>query len=104
MPSDRRPESGRIDGAPISSPQSRVGTPWIRFFAGLTLLSVTVAFFMSGVTPPGACGEVLRHNQSAQIDASPLFYSEVEHMAALEDGVKEQRRIARSRRQGEGNP
>ena len=28
------------------------------------------------------------HNQANQIDASPLFYSEVEHMAQLEEGCR----------------
>jgi len=69
--------------------------PWLRFLAGLTMLVMAAGFFMSGVTPPGVCGEVLRHNQAEEIDASPLFYSEVEHMAALEKGVNELRRSAK---------
>jgi len=62
---------------------------WLKFFIGLTLLVLTVIFFSSGYSPPGVFGEVLRHNQSCSIDASPLFYSEVENMAELEEGVKE---------------
>jgi len=62
---------------------------WGRFIVGLTLLVLAVVFFSSGYTPPGVCGEVLRHNQALSIDASPLFYSEVENMAELEKGVKE---------------
>lgn len=56
----------------------------IRLAIGLAGLTAMAAFFMSGVTPPGVCGEVLRHNRANHIDASPLFYSEVEHMPALE--------------------
>jgi hypothetical protein len=52
---------------------------------------------MSGITPPGASGEVLRHNRAHDIDASPLFYSEVAHMAALEEGVRQMRRRAAAR-------
>lgn len=62
---------------------------WGRFVIGLTLLASAVVFFSSGYSPPGVCGEVLRHNQELSIDASPLFYSEVENMAELERGVKE---------------
>jgi len=62
---------------------------WGRFIIGLALLALAVVFFSSGYTPPGVCGEVLRHNQELSIDASPLFYSEVENMAELEIGVKE---------------
>jgi len=57
---------------------------WIRFLLGLTLLAVFVAFFASGYSPPGVFGEVLRHNQEHDIDASPLFYTEVENMHELE--------------------
>jgi hypothetical protein len=59
----------------------------IRFAVGLALLSLVVLFFASGYTPPGAAGDVLRHNQANDIDASPLFYTEVEHMHELEDSL-----------------
>ena len=64
---------------------------WIKFFIGLALLCLSVAFFASGVTPPGIAGEVLRHNKAHDIDASPLFYSEVENMQELEDGLEKLR-------------
>ena len=60
---------------------------WIRFFIGLVLLWLSVAFFASGISPPGIAGEVLRHNKAHDIDASPLFYSEVENMQELEEGL-----------------
>ena len=63
----------------------------LRFFAGLLLLALLVLFFASGYTPPGIAGEVLRHNQACDIDASPLFYTEVEHMHELEAGLAELR-------------
>jgi hypothetical protein len=62
---------------------------WLRFFFGLVLLSGFFAFFASGYTPPGAFGDVLRNNQEKDIDASPLFYSEVENMHELEAGLAE---------------
>ena len=68
---------------------------WLRFLAGLVALALFAAFFASGYAPPGVLGEVLRHNQVNEIDASPLLYSEVEHMAELEAGVKRQRDQAR---------
>jgi hypothetical protein len=58
-----------------------------RFAVGLALLALAVLFFASGYAPPGPAGEVLRHNQANDIDASPLFYTEVEHMSALEDSL-----------------
>ena len=59
-----------------------------RFLIGLTCLVLFILFFASGITPPGVTGEVLRHNQVNKIDASPLFYSEVENMRDLEKGVQ----------------
>ena len=67
---------------------------WLKFGVGLVVLSALVAFFASGYTPPGAFGEVLRHNQAHDIDASPLFYTEVENMPELEQGVKKLREEA----------
>ena len=64
---------------------------WFRFFIGLAILAGIFAFFSSGYSPPGIFGEVLRHNQAHSIDASPLFYSEVENMAEIEEGVKQLR-------------
>lgn len=68
---------------------------WLKFGVGLVVLSALVAFFAPGYTPPGAFGKVLRHNQAHDIDASPLFYTEVENMPELEQGVKALREEAR---------
>ena len=62
---------------------------WVRFLIGLTALALFIAFFASGYSPPGVLGEVLRHNQQYDIDASPLFYSEVENMQELEAELRE---------------
>jgi len=59
------------------------------------MLSLFAGFFMSGYAPPGVFGAVLRHNQTEGIDASPMIPSEVEHMAALERGVRLMREAAR---------
>lgn len=64
---------------------------WIRLGNALLILAVAIAFFSSGWSPPGATGRVLRHNQAADIDASPLFYSEVEHMGELESSVRDRK-------------
>ena len=73
------------------------GKDWMKFLAGLLILAGMVLFFGSGITPPGICGEVLRHNQANNIDASPLLYSECDHMAELEAGVLRLREEARER-------
>jgi hypothetical protein len=67
---------------------------WLKFFVGLVIFLAAVFFFASGYSPPGIFGEVLRHNQAGDIDASPLFYTEVEHMPVLENGVRKLRERA----------
>jgi len=74
---------------------------WGRFAAGLTMLAAFAGFFMSGYAPPGVCGEVLRHNQACEIDASPLIYTDVEHMPSLEQGVQLMREAAGQREAAE---
>jgi hypothetical protein len=73
----------------------------LRFAAGVALLSLTVMLFASGYSPPGLCGEVLRHNQEHGIDASPLFYSDVENMGELEEGLA---MLRRARKDGADQP
>ncbi len=60
---------------------------WFRFFAGLALMLGLALVLGSGVTPPGVLGEGIRHNRERGIDATPLFYSEVENMPDLEDAL-----------------
>jgi len=72
---------------------------WLKFLTGIFILAVVFAFFSSGFTPPGVFGEVLRHNQKQNIDASPLFYSDLDIMPQLERGVRELRKDAALRAQ-----
>jgi len=67
---------------------------WIRFILGLCGLISLALFFASGYTPPGICGEVVRHNQQADIDASPFFYGDVENMLELIEGAEQMRASA----------
>jgi hypothetical protein len=57
---------------------------WQRFSIAMLFLALVILFFSSGWTPPGPAGDVLRHNQQRDIDASPLFYSEVENITDLQ--------------------
>ena len=59
---------------------SRGPAAWARFLAGTLLLTVVVLLLMQGYAPPGPVGEVLRNNLQNHIDATPLFYTEVESL------------------------
>lgn len=72
---------------------------WLRFLVGLALLLGFFSLFASGITPPGACGAVLRHNRACDIDASPMVPSEVEHMAELEAAVRRRMEAAQQERE-----
>lgn len=67
---------------------------WLRFLIGLVLIILFTVFFASGYSPPGFMGKVIRHNQAHDIDASPLFYTEVEGMPAIIVDVAELRAAA----------
>jgi len=62
---------------------------WLRFAIGLSLLGGVIILGVAGVTPRGAAGEIIRQDQDSSIDATPLFYSEVENMAELETRLEE---------------
>jgi hypothetical protein len=51
---------------------------WARLIAGTLLLTAAVLLLMRGYTLPGPAGEVFRNNLQNGIDATPLFYTEVE--------------------------
>jgi hypothetical protein len=67
----------------------KVLLPWLKLILGAVALTSLVWFLSLGYTPPGILGEVIRHNQANNIDASPLFYTDVENMSELEKGLKE---------------
>lgn len=53
---------------------------WAKLAAGAVLLVCAVLLLMQGHTPPGPAGEVFRNNLRHDIDATPLFYTDVESL------------------------
>ena len=66
----------------------------LRFMAGALVIFLAALFFGSGYTPPGICGEVIRHNQKMKIDASPFFYGDVENMLDIIESAEQMHRLA----------
>lgn len=56
----------------------RKSTAWVRFVAGVVVLVFLVFLLMQGYAPPGPAGEVFRNNLENRIDATPLFYTDLE--------------------------
>ena len=57
--------------------------------SSIPIILLAAAFFASGITPPGVCGEVIRHNQQEDIDASPFFYGDVENMLEIIESAEQ---------------
>ena len=53
---------------------------WSKLALGMLLVAGVVLGLMQGWTPPGPAGEVFRNNLRHEIDATPLFYTEVESL------------------------
>ena len=66
----------------------------VKLSIGTLLIAGLAIFLGSGPLPPGHFGDVIRHNRERGIDATPLFYSEVENMADLEDALARSRAAA----------
>ena len=63
---------------PCDTAERARGPAWARFIIGALLLAGVVLALMRGYTPPGPAGDVLRNNQRNRIDATPLFYTDLE--------------------------
>jgi len=62
----------------------------LRLFIGIMVITGLFLLAAYSSPPPDFAGEVVRHNILMEIDASPLFYSEVENFTELEHGLKMQ--------------
>lgn len=62
----------------------RVIFNWVKFVFGLALMAGIFSWLGYGSAPPG----VVSHNLAAGIDATPIWYMEVENMGELEEGVE----------------
>ena len=61
-----------------NSSASRGKSGWLRLIGGTLLLTAFVLLLMQGYAPPGPAGDVFRNNLEAGIDATPLFYTDLE--------------------------
>lgn len=65
------------DSAPHSHDHGGAGA-WVKLVGGILLLTAFVLLLMQGYAPPGPAGEVFRNNLETGIDATPLFYTDLE--------------------------
>ena len=58
---------------------------WLRFIVGLALLSGFFAFLTTSPRPPGIAGEIIDRNLSQDIEATALFYADLDRMSEIEE-------------------
>ena len=57
----------------------------LRFGAALVLLAAAFAFLASGPRPPGMAGEIIERNLRHDVQATALFYMDLERMPEIEE-------------------
>ncbi len=74
----------RFDQTKIEGGMSRRPKDWFKFIFGLAILSLFGFLAAQDYSPPGLVGEVLRHGNRSMVEATALFYSEVDEMPEYE--------------------
>ena len=57
---------------------------WLRFGAALTILAAALAFLVSGPRPPGMAGRIIERNLRHDVQATALFYMDLDRMPEIE--------------------
>ena len=61
----------------------------LRLLSGILIIS-GIIWFLGWCTPPkGVLRETIRHNLEEDIDATPIFYGDVENMTEIEAGLRD---------------
>ena len=66
----------------------RCNNRWLRFFFGLALLAGFFAFLTTTPRPPGTAGEIITRNLNQDIQATALFYADLDRMPEIEDRLR----------------
>jgi hypothetical protein len=79
------PTGGRSAPANTCAARSRPGwTRWLRFAIGVAGLAGFFWFLTTRPLPPGAAGEIIHRNLREDVQATALFYADLERMPAIE--------------------
>ena len=61
---------------------------WLRFLIGLVLLVLFLGFLATSPLPPGRLGDLIVRNMDHDIQATALFYSDLERMQQIEQELE----------------
>ena len=64
---------------------------WTKFILGLLLISGLALYLGSGLAPPGPIGDVIRNSHAHEIDATALFYGDLDNMQEIERDLAQRR-------------
>jgi hypothetical protein len=60
------------------------GNRWLRLGVGVAILAAAFALLARGPLVPGSAGRVLQHNREHDLEASALFYTDLERMPEIQ--------------------
>ena len=66
---------------------SRLDRGWVRLCIGVAILAGFFAFLAAGPRPPGMAGEIIDNNLSQDIQATALFYMDLDRMPEIEESL-----------------
>ena len=58
---------------------------WVRLCIGVAILAGFFAFLAARPRPPGMAGEIIDHNLGQDIQATALFYMDLDRMPEIEE-------------------
>jgi hypothetical protein len=66
----------------------RISNRWLRLCIGLALLGALFGFLSAKPRPPGMAGAIIDHNLEHDIQATALFYMDLERMQEIEKRLR----------------
>jgi hypothetical protein len=61
---------------------------WLRLFIGIAFLGGFFAFLTTKPRPPGTAGKIIDRNLSQDVQATALFYSDLDRMPEIENRLE----------------
>ena len=74
----------------------------LRFGLALALVGLALALLVAGPRPPGMAGEIIQRNLEQDVQATALFYMDLERMPRIEERLALAVAAAREREAGGG--
>lgn len=67
---------------------------WLRFCLALALVGAVLSILVSGVRPRGTVGEIIERNLEQDVQATALFYTDLDRMPEIENRLSRRLRTS----------